>query len=235
MTDWYKIKRVLTWQGWVEKQIYPAGWEPNANTVAYYPLTSDFSDASWNSRNLTNSWATITTQWWRACWYWNGSSYAEYSWYWLTNTARTINVWCYCTQASNTQWVVHISTYSVIAPSWSLWVKFNLWNTNVWPWDWTNASAESVTANVTAWWHNIIVTQSWNTTKLYIDWSLIWTISNYPSEANTPNWWSLWSKYYSAHSEKLTWYLSAVILENKVRTAQEISDYYNLTKSTYGL
>ena len=27
MTDWYKVKRILTWVNWEEKQIYPAVFE----------------------------------------------------------------------------------------------------------------------------------------------------------------------------------------------------------------
>ena len=208
------------------------GWQPWANTVAYYTLDTDFNDYSWNNRSLTNSWATITTVSWVNCAYYDGSSYSQLDGYSLDNSHRTINLWVKCTWWGY-QWLVHIAPYSWDSGG-SLWIKFNNWNTNVWPWDWANASAESVTANVSAWnWHNIVVTQETSTTKLYVDWSLIWTISDYPSQSQVPWWWALWSKYFSLHSEKLTWYLSKVILENKVRTAQEISDYYNQTKWDY--
>jgi len=35
MTDWYKIKRVLTWVNWEEKQIYPAGLPSTYQEVEY--------------------------------------------------------------------------------------------------------------------------------------------------------------------------------------------------------
>ena len=36
MTDWYKIKRVLTWVNWEEKQIYPAARLPSAYQEVEY-------------------------------------------------------------------------------------------------------------------------------------------------------------------------------------------------------
>lgn len=40
MTDWYKIKRVLVWQGWQEKQIYPASRLPSAYQEVEYIQSS---------------------------------------------------------------------------------------------------------------------------------------------------------------------------------------------------
>lgn len=233
MTDWYKIKRVLTWVNWEEKQIYPAGWTPNANTVAYYPLTSNFNDASWNSRNLTNSWATIWTYWWVTCAYYDWWDYSYYSWYWL-NSPRTICLRWYNTNTTGWYywWLIHISQYSNNTPSWSLGLQY-IWSSIITPADWSSSSAE-IQTSITSWWHNIVVTEdSSRTVTLYIDGVSKWTKS-YSSPA-TPDWWSLWSKFVSTFSERLRWYLSKVILENKAWTAQEVALYYNQTKSTYGL
>ena len=59
MTDWYKIKRWLIRVNWVEKQIYPAGWKPWANTVAYFPLTDDNLD-HYGSSALSTAWTKQT-------------------------------------------------------------------------------------------------------------------------------------------------------------------------------
>lgn len=45
---WYKIKRVLVWQGWQEKQIYPAG----------YQYSYDFRNKT--IQNLTDDWWTFS-------------------------------------------------------------------------------------------------------------------------------------------------------------------------------
>ena len=235
MTDWYKIKRVLIWQNGEEKQIYPAAWwKPWANTVAYYPLKSNFNDASWNGRNLSNSWATITTLGWVPCAYYNWSSYSSNSWYSLTYP-RTISLWGYNTNTTSNYywWLIHISNNSITsAPSWSLWIQY-IWSWTVTPADWSSTSAE-IRVSISSWWHNIVCTE--NTSRLvtiYVDWTYKWA-TTYSTPAQ-PNWWAIWCKFDRLLSEKLKWYLSNIILENKVRTAQEISDYYNQTKSNYGL
>lgn len=213
----------------------PWGWTPWANTVAYYPLTSvsTVDDESGNNRDLTNSWIIFGDYWWVDCGYFDGSVYASFSWFSLDNSARTVNFWAYCTWSVWGYYAVaHISDFSA-HPSWSLWVKFNNWNTNVWPWDWVNASAETVTATVTAWWHNIVVVQESTAVKLYVDGTLIGTNSSYPSESWTPSGWSVGSKNASTHSERFIGYVSNLILEDKVWTATEVADYFDQTKSTY--
>ena len=205
-------------------------WEVNEHTIAYYPLKENFNDASWNNRNLTNTWATITTVDKVTCWYWNGSSYSQYDWYTLWNTARTISAWIYKPSWTWDTWTIHISNYSTITSTWSLWLAGN--PTLIATSDWANSSS-TINATVSVWWHNAIATQEWNTVKLYVDWVLIWSTTSYPSQTATPNGWCLWSKYYSTHSEKLTWYLSNVILEDKVWSADEVLSYYYQTRNDY--
>lgn len=209
-------------------------WKPWANTIAYYPLKADFNDASSNNRNLTNSWATITTVGWVICGYWNGSSYSSYTGYSLGNSARTVSVW----SKPNSVWssdagVFHISPYNT-AWNWSLGLQYHNSKTVIQTSDWSS-SAANIQATVTDWWHNIIITQTGQTVKLYVDGVLKWSKTNYPSQANAPTWWSLWAKFGSTYSEKFNWYISEAIFENKVRTDQEIADYYNQTKWNYGL
>lgn len=208
-------------------------WTPWENTIAYYPLKDNFNDESGNNRNLVNSWAVITTQDWLKCWYYNWNSYSAFNGFSLWNTARTINTWVYCTWTSWYWWVVHISD-GELTPTWSLGIQFTNWKARVWFSDRASSSA-SLYTNVSVWWHNVITTQSGATTKLYVDGALIGTNSNFPSQSRSPTWWAVWSKYYSSYTEKITWYISEVILENKERTAQEVVDYYNLTKTSYGI
>lgn len=216
---------------WVYLYTEEQEWQPWANTVAYYPLTDDFNDKSWNSRNLSVSWPTITILNWVKCAYYNWSWYSSYNGFSLGRSSRTANVWIYVTNSS--WWVLHISNYQSSSPQWSLWLQ-TVSNT-IYTADWVSGASAIQSWALTQWWHNAVVTQEWNTMKLYIDWLIIWTLTNYPSELYSPNWWALWSKLYSGYSEKRTWYLSEVILEDKVRTAQEVLNYYNLTKSNYWL
>lgn len=231
MTDWYKIKRVLIWQGWVEKQIYPAGWKPWANTVAYYPLnsTTNFTDQSWNGYDLTNSWGSITTFNWVSCAYYSGST-SVYSQntsitFWTT---RTINFWVYV--ASNRQnpivwtWAYSYWAYSTIV----LWLTPNGYASisnyqNYWL---------DGTKNLSWGWVNMVWVVNWSDWKVYTNWQLElswWYTLNSWSQLKI--WWRLGG----SGSEYFQWYVNEIILENKERTAQEISDYYNQTKSNYGL
>lgn len=235
ITKWSStLSGVYLW----ESLVWPA-WKPWANTVAYYPLKTDFNDASGNSRNLTNTNTSISTQSWVDCVYFNGSnSYLTYSWYELWNTARTINLWCYDVRpnsSSDNQWIIHIwNTALNMWLWWSLWLQFTN-ATTLRTSDWQNSSSESQTTTISLWWNNIVVTQQTTTVKLYLNWVLKFTITNYPSQTNAPNWWRLWASCRTNPWQYLKWYLSNVVLENKVRTAQEIADYYNQTKSNYWL
>jgi hypothetical protein len=243
MTDWYKIKRILVWQWWQEKQVYPAGWKPWANTVAYYPLTSNFNDASWNSRNLTNTNVSTTTLSWVLCAYFNGSnSYLTYSWFALWNTARTINLWLNYIRpnsSSDRLWIIHIANPSANTQAslyWSLWSQIKT-STTICTADWYNSSAESQTATISSWlWYNLVITQEWTTVKLYLNWDLKFTISSYPNQQAAPSWRRLWASCRSIDiNQYFKWYLSSVILENKVWSTDDIANYYNQTKSNYWL
>ena len=81
MTDWYKIKRILVWQNWEEKQIYPATpataitlnkssislttvWQTEQLTATLTPADST-SSVSWTSSNT--SIATVSSTWLVTC------------------------------------------------------------------------------------------------------------------------------------------------------------------------
>lgn len=228
---WYKLKRIMMRPNGVEKQVRPSGWKPWANTIAYYPLETDFNDASWNSRNLANTNATITSLNWVDCAYYNWNSYSIYEWTALSASDRTFSVWCYV-PINNNGTLVHISNYQYVDNTGSLWT--NLYQSKVYVSDWMSNYIEYT---ITQWqWVNVVVAQNNSNVSLYIKWQLAQTISNYPSEQRSSNGWGLWAKFWkNNHSERLTGYLSNVILEDKARTAQEITNYYNLTKSNYGL
>jgi hypothetical protein len=226
---WYKLKRIMMRPNGVEKQIRPKWeWQPWANTVAYYPLDADFNDASWNSRNLTNTNATITTLNGVDCAYYNGSSYSTYTWATLPRTARTMSVWANGA-AINDGVIVDIKKYNE-NNAWALATIF--YGNSVLVADLSGVDA-GLPCQANTWYH-VVATQEWNTVKIYVNWNLVWTESNRPDySTRTPNGWALWSQFNGFHNSALNWHLSKVILEDKVRTAQEIADYYDQTKWDY--
>jgi hypothetical protein len=204
--------------------IYEQKRQPWDNTMGYYPLNTDFNDASWNSRNLTNTNATITTLGWVSCAYYWGNAYSTYTGYSLTRAARTTSVWM--NPSDLTDWVILQVSYYNQSPYGSM-------TTAVRGGDIMIADNNSISIDYS--WsigtrYNVIWTQEWNTMKMYVNWTLIWTKTR-PS--NTPNWWSLWAQNRSWYVAKYVGYISEAILENTVWTAQEIADYYNLTKWNY--
>ena len=220
------IKRVTIRPNGTEKQIRPVWWQPWANTIAYYPLKEDTNDHSWNNRNLINTWVTFTG------WVWNfdGSSYANRSWTEQLNTWYTISLIAK-SSVNNTAFIFDMRNnneywqgVNLITENWYFKVRqqkssnteeeYNRsrdWNENHWVITWTGS----------VW-------------TVYFNWTQVKqaTINNSINTSNTNL--ALWVRY-SLNSWKYTWTIREFIVEDKVWSAQEISDYYNQTKWNYWL
>jgi len=171
---WYKIKKVLIWQGWVEKQIYPA-------EKVY---TFDFQ----NNWQLGWTWATTSWTYWYTAWQWFyqysysawNSTYLKIptwiSWklkkieirhtrpdiisaIWVSASSSNVNnlirVW---DRNSNvilyTNWWTLTTTWSNI-PTWELYSVFELWDNGNISWtcntqSWTFTASTLSTALATA-------------------------------------------------------------------------------------
>lgn len=209
--DTNTIYAPITWMG-------GGGWwsyTPTAYTVAYYPLISDFNDHkwSWTLYNLTNSWATLATLWWVTCANFNwsdteASSSAFYSyWTWdFTASARGYPL-------ANSQWVW-----------WLIGANVLVMNSKNWYVEWTSAPTPLNT------WTNIVFTITGGKLKIYSN-ATLYLDTSYGSNVT----WNLYIGATNGSSYHLYWWLSELIFENKARTATEVSDYFNATKSNYGI
>ena len=221
-------------------------WLPNANTVAYYPLTSSSttSDKSWNSRNMTNSNVSFWTQFWVDCAYisWNADSthtvskylYWNITWLPIWANPRTFSFRIYNDNANNLsnsnelyvyQWVSDTDKMVFIS-SWWVNEKWYLFISKYW---WNNGLFGNSVRK--SWCHNVI-TYDWSKFEWYVNWTSRWTwtisintASNYINIFGNAN--SYWNWF--------NWWMSELILESKARTADEITNYYNSTKSNYWL
>ena len=225
--------------------------EPWVNTLAYYPLEVDVNDYSWNWRNWTNS--NVTFSDWVAVFNWTNSevTFSNASWQRPT-TNFTISVWA---RALSWDHNTYNRNYYIVSKKYegmqyyrqSIYEISLSYNNKTFVWGINNWDSRSVTpwnTNVAISlndWHLYTITNDNQTKSVYLDGSLLsqgttWTISDYSSEPplriwnSTPN--PSWSY---ATNGWFNWNISNVILESKTRTAQEISDYYNSTKSNYGL
>ena len=222
---WYKLKRIMMRPNGVEKQVRPIGWKPWANTIAYYKFDWNLNDSSGNSYNLSVAAWSIT--YWTASWWWK---YAH-----INKNTRT-NYWekSFDYNWNNTislRMNPQITNGSILLEMWSRSNEFLRFNGAIFCWFWWDMTY-SMSANTR---YLVTFTRSWTSTALYINGSLIWTwiggktwTHNIRFKLNNAG--DTSSSTYSNNS-----YWSELIWENKTRTAQEVTDYYNLTKWNYWL
>ena len=220
----------------------PREWKPWENTVAYYPLEKDTNDYSWNNRNLTNSWITFDGGVWvfngNAIWYytnnslWNNLNNFTYSVY---VNPSSIASWTYNTTEYNANRIISIiqngdiktydKTLSLSNSSRAQWYNYYNWLYLVY--------ASWISINT---WYYLTYTFNGNMMKIYKNWIL---------EQSLACWWSytwytqatlcVWNNTDYNQIKKYYGKISNVIIEDKARTAQEVLNYYNQTKSNYWL
>jgi len=237
---WYKLKRIMMWVNGVEKQVRPNRWwwwQPWVDTIAYYPLKWDLNDYSGNGYNAESSWGTIT---------YPNNEYANFS----AAYARFPNGYSSGTTTDD----ITISLWARdITPSWWEGNMFVMGQDGFGNWWWAmirteNSNNDYLAYTVTWWaaqltsaynvsswvWHHFVETVSPTNRemKFYIDWVLKETVSINSSMRIDGK--SAIGKV-GNYSHNVNWDISEIINERKVRTDQEIADYYNQTKANYWL
>jgi len=233
---WYRLTWIYIWA----TKVRPSEWQPWANTICYYPLdsTNTLNDLSWHNYTLTNSWSVAfwTNQGVDCAWFtsWGSSSWSR----WLYRTSDSIIT----LQSSD-------FTFSVWLYKWSETMYYNPRIIGRYGDYWcifTYASISKISvADSTSYW---VVPDNWAWflfTCVYDHTDKSWVYyknavyQNTQSNANPANYsnnWivlgtrdNLWTWYW----DKWSWWMSNIIIENKKRTVQEISAYYDLIKSDY--
>lgn len=201
-------------------------WKPWANTIAYYPLTTDVNDYSWNGNNMTNNWIVFWTYNGVKCAYLNNSSYATKSWSLFTwNPTFTVSIW-FNNIARNDGETPRAFGSSEGTNSFILWIS----NTRIlYTWWWSNDrnTGYTITANT---WYNVVFAYSWWSGTVYVNWASVYSWTRSPTIWNTST--LIWDNH--TLTAKWYWYLSDAIFENKKWSADEVSKYYESTKSIYG-
>lgn len=212
---------------------YQAGWQPWVNTIAYWRLNWNTLDSSWNDRNLSvRTWSISygVLSWWQNYWIFDGNTVLSHksNYVWLNRWTLLAYIYYMSTSGilladnqdmdnSNNYYYASSYTSSQYRP---LYYWLSGGQTTA-PWTWQ--------------WFLFAITQDGNGLKYYKNWTLVSTISTTKFLNGTSHnqrsvgGLARWTQYY----DKINWYVSDVILEDKIRTAQEISDYYDLTKWTY--
>ena len=243
---WYKLKRIMMRPNGVEKQVRPDNrWQPWVNTILYIPMENDLLDYSWNNISITVNWVSLGTTGGVSAWYWAnwegtarylqlGNGVASH----ISDTPFTVSCW------TNRSWEyasgVHWTTVGMFGmyQSWPFrWTCVALNPDNWWQserlWAWWISSYVYSLANE---WTLMTLVMSSSKSELYKNGNLIWSVSwNWNKTFSN---FCVWCDWYDSDWTKYRhwrWYLSNFILEDKERTAQEISDYYDQTKSNYWL
>lgn len=245
-----EIKNIYLWTTPVKEvflgdtKVRPSGWQPWANTIAYYPLISDIKDYSWNWHNGTIIWnsGSFETIWWKQAykfWYswWGSSSGMDTridTWVQISTLPITLVARYYWLGGSDRQTIISNSSWNN-----SRCYAIRNWVPRIYIDNGTGSDRNTGQNLSTGVWSNIIAVIQSGATQLYINWQLknsnsSWT--NY-STNNTFKIGYLWLQDTAIWYYHYWWngYLADVILEDKARTAEEVADYYNQTKGNYGL
>lgn len=212
--------------------IWTDEWLPWENTIAYFPLNSNSTDVVHNI-SLTSNWTTnYTTVGWvksaeftKSNWLYNNNFSYVPQW----DLDKTLSYRMYI-KGGNTrrQGIAQIWWNS----NWAVfWTGCYTWTSNIiMTRYWSTSSTYTPTLNTRT---NIVVTYSNSTWKMYVNWVLQVTWSN--TTAPTSWYWlylgqnilssNTWDLYY--------WNLSNVIFEQREWTSDQITWYYNQTKSLY--
>lgn len=212
-------------------------WKPWANTYIYYPLKSNGNDYSWNNRNLTTSNLTFSNEvavlWDNVLAYYNIGNFPNWT------QAFTMSFWIRLSSlASSYNLIWFIKNYNTITQNYSDWDKtIQIWNDGTITFDIYDGSVKRVSTSSwyisTNTWYNIIGIYDGSKMSMYINNTKIWEVSaswTYSTDYLVLNG---YNSRNTSSARWTQWDLSDFILENKARTAQEVADYYNLTKSNY--
>lgn len=224
------------WGGW---------WKPWANTLLYLPIDDDDTssivyDHSTNQTNFTWYWTAAydTLSSGKRVITFSGGNGIYIDTNITTTQPLTISLWHYRNWNQSNDGSIFVSQSD---SPWPRGLIVSYTNTRNWMsafyWDdagWRNYGNRFNPLDQT--WYHIVVVLDSNTITMYVNWS-----QNTTWSWNTPSFWlipanSFWftrSNNINTNTRFLNWKMGSVIIENKARTAQEISDYYNLTKWDY--
>ena len=203
------------------------GWrQPWANTIWYWKLEENTDATVWTTTSSNNVTFTTLASWKKVAVF-NGSSSRVVMSALATWTENTYSMWVkknwswtgeqqigmLCWWSGKKGAAIRTNT----SPRWYMNSKFTAWVNITW-----------ATANNT--WYHIVIVQNSSWSTVYLNWTLAATDNQTWANSNPLS--SLWANSYAAQ-DYFNWNISEVIAENKARTAQEVSDYYNQTKPLY--
>ena len=223
---------VYVWTDILKNAYIGEVWTPWANTIAYYPLETNANDYSWNNRNLTNSWITFSDNVWVFNWSAVGK-YADNS-LWNSLTRFTYSIYVYTTSIpSGMSGGVYNRCRFMFIYQWNsstfdkalyLYDSSKIGGYN---YDENNSTEKIVNATwiSTNTWYHIAYTFDGTNIKIYKNWVLVDTkaCDSCYTWYTSATLWIGWNETNNGWMKTFNGKLSKVIIENKVRTAEEVS------------
>ena len=228
-----KIKSVYLWtSSWFQK-IRPSWWEPSNHTRLYMPMKTDLLDNSQYHITLTwNNKVTLENWFWKfTAKYWTSNWVSYIAWNLWNMTDTTLSMWIKFWSPSSTS-----QTTMYPFQMWDSWVQWRLvydvsWK-SLWFNEWAYKKWDKTSITVWTWYHVLFTFASWWLFKWYINnTKIVEYSSTYQQWKQFVLWW-LWTPSPDLFSW-FTWYMSEVIIEDKIRTDKEITSYYNKLKPNY--
>lgn len=204
-------------------------WVPCENTIAYFPFKEDALDKV-GSRSLTINDCAVSN------WVMNINSQASYMllsstiwgsqitgsvwyYYWALSTW-----WWWNTLFAKNWWTYHHILMPATTNNWTVW---NIGFYSSW---WYPSSKV-----LELWkWYHIVFVKNWTNEKIYVNAELVLD-SNSSFDNNSQPLWIISSYNTSGWNQWAQWKMSELFFEDKLWNINEITDYYNLTKSNYWL
>lgn len=257
LTNWttYYYKAFSVGSNWLESgsnsaDVTPAPqwWQPWVNTVAYRPLnsTTTVNDMSWNNNHLTQYWAwgTFDTN----CWentntdnyfntpdieFSNGDKFFMWGWYYRKDGSTSSSF-------AGVRLFSQPDSRWVLVAIWWTQSDTNMIVNEIWTsdWSWGQGDEKTVYVNIPHETRNFF----------YYTWTYGWSFSfwiitaDWVNHSDNTGWNATWPCWIMtiARNGRMGWAdgflygkISNFIIEDKERTAQEISNYYDLTKWDY--
>ena len=220
----------------------PRDYTPTTNTVGYYPLNSSttVNDKSWNSKNMTLSWTVTFGDYnWIDCAYFNGGYLYINESLILGANPRTISCW-FNRENAPSQWGAFWGMGNASSKNWI--TAYLHTNTPTWHYGYGNRQYDYwFTQMPTVWtWGLLTYTYTWTNIWVYLNGTYLWTPTYWsPSTTaltlNLTSWKTAIAQMPNLWAPARKWHIAEFIVENKTWTAQEVTDYYNSTKSKYWL
>jgi len=202
-------------------------WQPWENTLLYMPFSWNYNDSMGNTVSLLyGSSPTYSTTG-------QGEQYANISnsRLWTTIDWVDINTWTNSIWLYKTSTTVDVIWYyggnTTGQSRWGTGMFINNTRLTIFEYGWDVDTWVDITLNA---WNNVVFTASNWTTKIYVNGALAATKSKtYNKRGN------IFRMFYNPYVavNNYVWWADELIFENKVRTSDQVLNYYNLTKWNY--